>query len=433
MRTVSRLMLVLCLLFSVVLTGPTQSIEASQQNNTNDTCQEGEFENGALWLICIPDEDWNGDLVVFAHGYVAFNQPIDFYNLEFNDVYLPDLVQLLGFAFATTSYRQNGLTILEGAEDIQELVEFFPQVSGQEPRYTYMTGPSQGGIITTLLMEQSPELFSGGLALCGPVGDFQRQLDYIGDFRLLFDYFFPNTLPGGPTAVPSELIDNWETVYVPLIKQIVADNPDEMAQLIRVSGAAVDPNDPATIETTTLNLLWYNAFTTNDAVEKLNGNPYDNIGRQYEGSDNDVLLNQSVPRFAADPAATTTVQQYETTGKVTKPLVMMHTSGDEIIPSWHQDNYVNKVQVSGDGYFHAIPIIERYGHCQFKVPEILAALAILVLEVTLNSNDSSIATTNNVTMYDVLRDFSDKSDVSMRELVQSHRQLQQKSTVVATH
>jgi hypothetical protein len=32
----------------------------------------------------------------------------------------------LGYAFATTTYRQNGLAILEGVDDIRELVAAFP-------------------------------------------------------------------------------------------------------------------------------------------------------------------------------------------------------------------------------------------------------------------------------------------------------------------
>ena len=31
--------------------------------------------------------------------------------------------------------------------------------------------------------------------MCGPVGDFQKQIDYLGDFRVLFDYYFPNIMP----------------------------------------------------------------------------------------------------------------------------------------------------------------------------------------------------------------------------------------------
>src|SRR5262249_55548636 len=151
----------------------------------------GTLPHQALAMYCIPSSGWNGDLVVFAHGYTDVTQPLDFQHLHLPDgTYIPTLIQSLGFAFATTSYRQNGLTILEGADDIRELVLVFRALAGA-PHHTYITGVSEGGLITALLAEQSPELFSGGLSTCGPIGDFRRQIDYIGDFRVLFNYFFP--------------------------------------------------------------------------------------------------------------------------------------------------------------------------------------------------------------------------------------------------
>ena len=49
----------------------------------------------------------------------------NFHDLTLGQVNLPALVLSQGYAFATTSYRQNGLAILEGADDIRELVTAF--------------------------------------------------------------------------------------------------------------------------------------------------------------------------------------------------------------------------------------------------------------------------------------------------------------------
>jgi pimeloyl-ACP methyl ester carboxylesterase len=128
-------------------------------------CVDGTLPSGALSLMCVP-LGWNGQLVVFAHGYVAPEQPIAFYNLALPDgTSLPDFIQSLGFAFATTSYRQNGLAILEGADDIRELVAEFGET--HSPLRTYVTGVSEGGLVAALLAERSPELFFSGLATCG--------------------------------------------------------------------------------------------------------------------------------------------------------------------------------------------------------------------------------------------------------------------------
>src|SRR5215211_7249054 len=347
---------------------------------------QGKLDSGALYLICVPATGWNGDLVVYAHGYTPVTAPLGFQNLVLpDDSYLPDLVLGRGYAFATTSYRQNGLAIREGADDIRELAALFPQVNnGQRATHTYLTGVSEGGLITTLLIEQSPTQFSGGLAACGPIGSFRRQINYFGDFRVLFDYFFPGVLPGSPIDIPNSVIANWESTYVPQIKQALADRPLATAQLMSTfigsSGAPLDLSNPATWKPATINLLWYNVFATNDAQQKLGGNPFDNHNRVYRGSANDWLLNKKVERFRADETALKHLVPYETSGRVTRPLVTIHTTGDEIVPYWQERRYLAKVQTSGEGRVVPIPIL-RYGHCNFTSQEVLASFDLLVWQV----------------------------------------------------
>ena len=71
----------------------------------------------------MPPVGWNQQLVVFAPGYAAPGPLLNFHDLTLGGVNLPALVLSQGYAFATTSYRQNGLAILEGADDIRELVD----------------------------------------------------------------------------------------------------------------------------------------------------------------------------------------------------------------------------------------------------------------------------------------------------------------------
>lgn len=377
-----RILLLLVLVFTSTNIAVSADAAAPKLLPAPGPCVQGTLPSGALSLICIPASGWNGDLVVFGHGYVAFNQPLDFYNLTLEDgIYLPNLIQMLGYAFATTSYRQNGLAILEGVEDVKELVAAFPNVAGQPPRRIYMTGASEGGIVTALLVERSPELFSGGLSLCGPVGDFRKQIDYWGDFRVLFDYFFPGALPPTAVDIPSEVIVNWEGTYKPAIDALVTANPDAAQQLIRTSGAAIDPAAPTTVNETTLGLLWYNVFATNDGKSKLWGNPFDNTRRIYRGSENDVALNLGVARYSADPSALAAMVPYNASGRVRIPLVTMHTTGDEIIPFWHQVLYRKKLLANGNFGVIQIPI-PRYGHCNFTTEEVLVAFALLVRQTT---------------------------------------------------
>jgi pimeloyl-ACP methyl ester carboxylesterase len=348
---------------------------------------------GALYLICVPLEnpqtpqpEWNGDLVVYAHGYTSPTKPLDFQNLRLNDgTYLPDLILSQGYAFATTSYRQNGLAILEGADDIRKLVKLFPKkVGGQKPNHTYLSGVSEGALITTLLIEQSPKRFSGGLAACGPISSIRDQINYFGDFRVLFDYFFPGVLPPSPTHVPMKVMTNWKGTYVPRIKQALAANPSVTAQLMNTfilsSGAPIDLSDPARWESATVNLLWYNVFATNDARQKLGGNPFDNTNRVYSGSANDSMLNENIARFGAKSIALDNLVPYETSGQVKRPLVTIHTTGDEVVPYWQELRYLNKVETSKKGQVTPIRIV-RYGHCAFSSQEVLGAFNLLVSQV----------------------------------------------------
>lgn len=340
-------------------------------------CQEGVLPSGGLSLICIPSSGWNGDLLVWAHGYVAFNEPLGFYNLYLGETYLPDLVQSLGYAFATTSYRTNGLAIVTGVDDVAELIAAFPAAAGRTPAHTYMTGASEGGIVTALMAERHPELLTGALSACGPIGDFRKQTDYLGDFRVLFDYFFPNILPPSPINIPPQVIANWQSTYVPAIAQQVRANPRQALQLMSTSRAATQMLSMSSMISTTVNVLWYNVFATNDASAKLGGNPFGNRTRLYSGSLNDFALNQRVQRFRADPAALAALTPYQTTGVLTIPMVTLHTTGDEVIPFWHQLLYRGKVQTSGRGQLLQIPIF-RYGHCNFTTNEALAGFAIMI-------------------------------------------------------
>ena len=329
----------------------------------------------ALTLICVPPPDrWNGELVVYAHGYVPpITQTPQFANLQLPDgTPVPQLVMGLGYAFATTTYRRNGLAILEGVDDIRELVAAFPSTVP-----AHVVGVSEGGLVATLLAERWPELFRSALAACAPIGSFRAQIDSVGDFRVLFDYFFPGVIPESPISIPQNVIDHWQDVYVPKILLELAAHPARAAELIRVSRAAVDPADPTTVATTTISMLTYNVLGTNDAAGQLGGNPFGNRFRLYFGSTNDLRLNLRVQRFTASPVARAALDRYETNGNLSIPLVTLHTTADEVIPFWHELLYLPKVDLSERGRFVPIPAF-RYGHCNFTTNEVLTAFALAV-------------------------------------------------------
>ncbi|GEO03594.1 hypothetical protein AAE02nite_12580 [Adhaeribacter aerolatus] len=357
-----------------------QQVKTVAGTTTLVGCTVETLKTGEIVQICVP-ENWNGELIIYAHGYVS----------EFESLALPTeaaayvpLFTSLGYAFATTSYTENGLAIQTGIDNILDLRKRFIKEYG-EPKYIYLTGGSEGGIVTTLAIERYPKLFSGGLSLCGPCGDFQKQINYYADFRVVFDYYFPNILPGDAIHIPDELIRNWETVYVPAIIQAITLNPAIALKILSITGAPYDPNNPTTIGQTFLRALWYDVFATRNAIEVLKGQPYDNTATQYVVPGNPaetLLLNAQVDRFSADKQALKNVEKYyQTSGDISIPLVKMHTTGDPTIPFWHFPLYQAKITAQdANALYTGIPIA-RYGHCTFTETEIALAFARLVQQV----------------------------------------------------
>jgi pimeloyl-ACP methyl ester carboxylesterase len=349
-------------------------------------CNDGELPGGALYRICMPPlESWNHDVVIYAHGYVAFNEPIQMPDDEMEGISVSQTVTSLGYAYATTSYRANGLVVPDAVKDLLELVTTFKTLVG-EPRHILLVGASEGALIATLAIERYPQVFQGAMPASGPVGDFRKQIDYFGDLRVVFDYFFPDVFSGLDFVVPQSEAANWG-LYEQKIHDAVTDPSRQHAveQVLRVTKASVDPADPSSVEKTFHDVLRYNFLATADAMlpEKLNGQPFDNTRRWYYGSDNDFLLNRKVKRIQASPAALANMsQKYTTSGVLRRPVVTMHTLLDPVVPYWHEPIYRLKTLIGGAGFLHTNIPIPRYGHGAFKVYEVLAGFAVLVLKVT---------------------------------------------------
>ena len=100
-------------------------------------CQEPNAGHDDYRLICKPD-NFNGVLVVYAHGYVYPQEPLalPYQEIEpFADV-IGGLLNF-GFGFATTSYSKNGYAIENAETDLNALVG--SSTSRTQKRFRYFS------------------------------------------------------------------------------------------------------------------------------------------------------------------------------------------------------------------------------------------------------------------------------------------------------
>ena len=374
--------------------------------------------DGSNFCLWVPAPGFVGDLVIFAHGYVDPRTPdgsLPWDQLAIGGVSLPAMVMgQLHAAFAVTSYPHNGLSVVEGVEAVKELALTLEATPGITIQHVYVVGASEGGLVTALAIEQNPNsLYAGGVSTCGPVGDFVQQVNYWGDFRVAYDYYFQKTGYGPALLTTPISIDPVQTIGLwgafdpahpesagslqQLVYAKLAAHPDQALKLVNAGRAPFDSANPTTtIPASILGILDYNVRATDQARGELSGvanayltpnvgNPYGNAGR-WIGGLSDLGLNLWVQsghdKFTANPAALAAIKNYQTTGKLNTPLVTLHTTGDPIVPYWHELLYAVKVWGSGHGSeLFSIPIV-AYGHCNFTAQQAMFAYLIMVYKAT---------------------------------------------------
>jgi poly(3-hydroxybutyrate) depolymerase len=391
---------------------PTDAAQCTGTGGVYSSTPDG--SNFCAWA---PSANFTGDLVVFAHGYVAptvADGSIPWDQLAIGGVSLPAMVMgQLHAAFAVTSYPHNGLSVLEGVESIQELALTIRAMPGITIHHVYVVGASEGGLVTALAIEQNPNnMYSGGVSTCGPIGDFTRQIDYWGDFRVAYDYYFQRTsfgpsLPLTPISIAPATIGAWgafdplhPTLAGPLQGLVYASlgaHPNAALSLVNAGSAPYDLANPTqTIPATILGILDYNVRATNQGRSELSGyanayltpnvgNPYGNSGRWIGGFGNFALnawVQAGNDKFVAAPAALSALKDYQTTGRLKAPLVTLHTTGDPIVPFWHEFFYLLKAWKTGNGSKLITIPVQRYGHCAFTPQEAMFAYLVMVFKAT---------------------------------------------------
>ncbi|WP_392466841.1 alpha/beta hydrolase family protein [Arsenicicoccus cauae] len=106
---------------------------------------------------------WNGDLVLFSHGFRTgpANPTVDAGLAP-----TAAALQARGYAVAQSSYARTGWALGSAVHDqIGVLAEFRARVG--EPRRTLAMGRSMGGLVSSLLAERRDAAIDGAISTCG--------------------------------------------------------------------------------------------------------------------------------------------------------------------------------------------------------------------------------------------------------------------------
>ena len=352
---------------------------------------EGAIGPGSTYEIDVPAA-WNGGLVIYAHGLVPADVPVLPPSLQPRYDELRTAMLASGFALAASSYSSNGWAVADAVRRTHQLRGIFAdQVA--TPRRTFLIGASLGALVTVKLSETYPGQYDGALAMCGPLGGALAELQYTGDARVIFDYYFPGVLPGTPFEVPpgTSFLSPFEPGGPsPLFLSVVAALAADPAATIRWAAAANLPfNDMAELANSALYIIDFILANTNDLIDRVNGKlPFENAETEYvvDATADPVLnaflsavLNGGVGRFDADRAAVNYYDRnYTPSGQIGIPVVTLHTTRDPAIPFVHEAMFAAAVAAAGRSQLLVQQPIDRWGHCTFTGEEIQMAFGGLV-------------------------------------------------------
>lgn len=346
-----------------------------------------------------------GPLVVVNHGY----------SLEFDDLPslgpLVDLQLAQGYAVAASGFRTRGWAPYVALEDNALLVERFSAEFGA-PGAIIAAGGSMGGLISLRMAEDRrfAGRVAGVFALC-PVADGGRAWDSGFNLRMVYDALCDGV--GGGELLRGDPPLEWAMNLADVPQSIALDSRSDpavrtAARITQCTGvtlpaflrtaaqrdrlAALKALSGINDEDFLLLNLGYATFGLSELVrapDKAAGlSPFDNRRVVYT----DALppaeaaastIDQRVRRVAPDRfARLRLLEASNANGLGSAPIVSLHTSGDELVPAWHQrllrTRYRGQPVAYGAPGFEspnllsAIVLESEGSHCAFNRPELEA-------------------------------------------------------------
>jgi pimeloyl-ACP methyl ester carboxylesterase len=358
---------------------------------------QGEL-NGVPYRIRVP-ANWDGTLLVYAHGYGDNAVP------PMLAPQAADVNPLLsrGFALAASRFEGTGYYVKEGMQDTVALTSAFRDMVGH-PRRTILWGKSLGGQMALGLIEKHAGLFDGAVALCPTAAGAPRRWDQALDLTLAYAAAFGwNNSWGTPGDIRDDL--NFQTEVLPSFLQTLGQKGKW--EFIRLVNGI--PLDGFYAKYPPLPIFDYRAITMLFAMgyraeleSRARGAIAENIGRTYVlsasdkayvsefGVDVEALLEamNNLTIFKADRNARNYVEHYlNPSGRINRPVLTLHTTGDPLATPNHETAYRDVVEQWGNLNLliqkFTTGVVDGTGtfqntHCSFSSTQELAAIDAMI-------------------------------------------------------
>ena len=339
-------------------------------------------QNGAGYRYEVP-QNWNGSLVMWAHGYRGTGLELTVDNHPLRDFLIAS-----GYAWAASSYSKNSYDPAQGAKDTHALSAFVTGKIGK-PKRTYITGASMGGHVTGIVAEQWPKSYDGAMPICGVLGDYEL-FDYFLDFNVA-----AQTLSGVQEQYPfgsaflSAVVPATKAGLGPFFPFALNANGQNFKSLVQLRSGGVRPMFDQ-------GFLYWN-YVAGDFLFGLGvgdgtlprhpGVAVQNSDVVYQFDTNsalsnaEVTFNAQVQRITADPQGRHTnglSNVPPTTGDLKIPMLTLHTLGDLFVPFLMEQVYAERVAAKGNSSRLVQRATRDVGHCAFTPTELVTTFVDLV-------------------------------------------------------
>ncbi|SCG65208.1 alpha/beta hydrolase family protein [Micromonospora humi] len=329
----------------------------------------------AGYVVEVPAK-WNGDLVMWAHGYRGQGTELSPETPAF------DLRQRLltqGYAWASSSYDRNGYDIRSGVLGTRALADLFARTV-RRPHRVLIAGVSMGGHVIGRSLEQYPGYYAGALPMCGVLGD-QELFDYFLDYNLVAQALT------GVRAYPPPA--DYLTNAVPRIQVatglagLTPTGPDTTNALGKqLRAVTVDRSGGPRPGADAAFAVWkdflFGIATTDggDSPAQRPGQLATNLLTRYTPNQ-PVNLNTTVQRVAPEnlrqrlSAGLTEVPRIA--GRPGVPVLSLHDLGDLFVPFSMEQAYARDVAWHGRSRLLVQRAVRAAQHCEFSPAEAGAA------------------------------------------------------------